>query len=331
MTGTNNSERESSVIHIQGLKKSYKDVKVLDGLNLSVKRGTMLALLGPNGAGKTTTVRILSTLLAPDEGEIFVNGFDVRKDAQNVRRNIGLTGQYAAVDEFLTGRENLVMMGRLYHLSKKDSGKRAGELLEQFDLVDAADRPVKTYSGGMRRRLDLAASLIVRPPVIFLDEPTTGLDPRSRLAMWGVIEGLMKEGATILLTTQYLEEADKLADIVAVLDHGKIIALGTVDELKAKVGNERIHITIDEKSDFKKAIKVLAHESMQANEADREISVSTDGSVRAVKEILDLLYNEGIEMDTMSVHKPTLDDVFIRLTGKEVEKKGIEEVILNSK
>lgn len=307
-----------NAIVVEGLRKSYGKVMVLDGLDLSIARGTMLALLGPNGAGKTTTVRILSTLLKPDAGIATVSGFDVVKDADEVRHRIGLTGQYAAVDEYLSGRENLVMMGRLYHLGKEKSKLRAEELLVQFELTDAADRPAKTYSGGMRRRLDLALSLVATPPIIFLDEPTTGLDPRSRLAMWAVIEKLKKDGATILLTTQYLEEADKLADQIAVLDHGKIIAMGTADELKAKVGNERIELVMETGDHFKKAEKILSRPGMQVNEPERSIHISTDGSVRAVKEILDLLSNEGVEIDSMSVHTPTLDDVFMQLTGHEV-------------
>ncbi len=310
-----------NAIEIRGLVKSYKKLQVLKGLDLSVQKGTMLALLGPNGAGKTTTVKILSTLLKPDQGEVRVNGLDVVADADGVRHSIGLTGQYAAVDEYLTGRENLVMMGRLYHLSKAAAQKRAQELLEQFDLVEAAERAAKTYSGGMRRRLDLAASLVATPPIVFLDEPTTGLDPRSRINMWGVIKGLMASGVTILLTTQYLEEADKLADRIAVLDQGKIIAEGTADTLKAGIGSERIEVVIEKPQDFESALKLLAGAGVQVDKEERSISVPIDGSVGAVKRVLDLLHDAKIEIDTMSVHKPTLDDVFLHLTGRGVETK----------
>ena len=228
-------DQENAIV-IENLTKSYKDLEVLKGINLSVEKGTMLALLGPNGAGKTTIVRILSTLLDYNEGNVMVNGFSVDTDAFKVRQSIGLTSQYAAVDEYLSGRENLEMMGRLYHLSSADSKRRADELLEQFDLVEASTRAVKSYSGGMKRRLDLAVSLIATPPILFLDEPTTGLDPRSRLAMWEVIKKLMENDVTILLTTQYLEEADQLANKIAVIDDGKVIAEGTSDELKKSVG-----------------------------------------------------------------------------------------------
>ncbi len=306
---------DTPIIEIKNLKKSFGKVAVLDGINLSVEKGTMLALLGPNGAGKTTTVRILSTLLMPDAGEALVNGFNVVSQADEVRHTIGLTGQYAALDELLTGRENLEMMGRLYHLGKEKSIERATELLVQFDLVEASGRAVKTYSGGMRRRLDLAASLVAAPPVIFLDEPTTGLDPRSRLTMWGVIEELKKKGVTILLTTQYLEEADKLADKIAVLDKGHIIAYGTAAELKSKVGNERTEIVIERVEDFAQARSLFTTEGVSAEEQRRSISIPSDGSVKAVKKILDTLAAESIEIDTMSVHKPTLDDVFLQLTG----------------
>lgn len=309
----------AAAIEVRGLKKSFKNVEVLKNLDLSVEKGAMLALLGPNGAGKTTTVRILTTLLKPDEGEVMVGGFDVEKEPQAVRSIIGLTGQFAAVDEYLTGRENLEMMGALYHLAPSERKERARSLLEKFDLVDAAERNAKTYSGGMRRRLDLALSLVASPPIIFLDEPTTGLDPRSRLTMWGVIEDLMEKGSTILLTTQYLEEADKLADRIAVLDQGKIIALGTADELKRRVGTERIEVIIERGSDFEKAAALFRNGDTDINREERSISISTDGSVREIKKVLDLFYEEGIEVDAMSVHKPTLDDVFMRLTGREVE------------
>lgn len=307
----------SAIISVKNLKKQFGDLVVLDGINLQVEKGTMLALLGPNGAGKTTTIRILSTLLKPDSGEVLVNGLDVVKDAGAVRSSIGLTGQYAAVDEYLTGYENLEMMGRLYHLSKADSKRRAQELLEQFDLVEASKRAVKTYSGGMRRRLDLAASLVATPPIIFLDEPTTGLDPRSRLAMWGVIEQLMAEGATILLTTQYLEEADKLADRIAVIDHGKVIAEGTSDELKSRVGKDRLELVIKGNSNFDTALTVVDGDSTKIDREERVISVATDGSVRHLKELLDKLEKANVGIESLSLHKPTLDDVFLHLTGHE--------------
>lgn len=305
----------NSVISIKNLNKSYGTVKVLEGINLEVEKGKMVALLGPNGAGKTTTIRILSTLLTPDSGDVKVAGFDVVEDANMVRSNIGLTGQYAAVDEYLSGRENLNMMGRLYHLSKADAARRAEELLVEFDLVDAANRIVKTYSGGMRRRLDLAASLIATPPIIFLDEPTTGLDPRSRLKIWEIISNLLKDGTTILLTTQYLEEADKLADKIAVLDQGKIIAFGTASELKSKVGSDRLEMTVSEESDFLKAAEIISAESGFVSEEGRVLNIPTNGSVQDIKRILDTMDQAGIKLETFSLHKPTLDDVFMKLTG----------------
>ena len=244
----------TDAIVIEQLTKSFKDLKVLEGINLVVPKGKIIALLGPNGAGKTTAIRILSTLLKPDGGRALIEGYDVVKDPKKVRSLIGLTGQYAAVDEYLNAKENLYMMGQLYHLDRGFIKKRMKELLEQFDLMEAAGRPVKTYSGGMRRRLDLALSLIATPPVLFLDEPTTGLDPHSRLLMWDIIKKLMERGTTILLTTQYLDEADKLADQIAVLDKGKIIAQGTPAELKARVGQERIEITINKKLQNKRKI-----------------------------------------------------------------------------
>lgn len=313
-----------NAIVVKGLKKSYDKLEVLKGVDLNVQRGKILALLGPNGAGKTTIVRILSTLLKPDSGEVIIGDADVVKDPDKVRSQIGLTGQYAAVDEYLSGMENLVMLGRLYHLSAETATKRAKELLQQFDLVDAADRIAKTYSGGMRRRLDLALSLIATPPIIFLDEPTTGLDPRSRLAMWGVIEGLVKQGATILLTTQYLDEADKLADRIAVIDHGKIIAEGTADELKSRVGKERLELTIAKDSDFASARNALGDKVLHANEEEHTIALATD-SVDHLKQILNQLTDAHIVVENLSLHKPTLDDVFLQFTGRQTETKDEEE------
>jgi ABC-2 type transport system ATP-binding protein len=307
-------------ISATGLKKSYGKLTVLDGVDLHVERGTIVALLGPNGAGKTTTVRILSTLLEADAGTVTIEGFDIKKQANDVRSVIGLTGQYAAVDEYLTGRENLHMMGRLYHLSKSDSKRRAEELLQQFDLIEAADRVAKTYSGGMRRRLDLAVSLIATPPVVFLDEPTTGLDPRSRLAMWGIIKQLVESGSTILLTTQYLEEADQLADRIMVIDGGKVIAEGTADELKAKVGNERIEFTLATNDDYKKALKVIDGSGVQTDEKRRTISVAHDGGVPGLRTLLEQLEAASIAVDGLSLHKPTLDDVFMHLTGHQASE-----------
>lgn len=304
----------------QGLKKSFGDLKVLDGIDLRVRRGSILALLGPNGAGKTTTVRILSTLLAADEGTATIEGYDIKEQAHEVRSIIGLTGQYAAVDEFLTGRENLRMIGRLYHLSKQDAIRRTEELLEQFDLMDAADRPSRTYSGGMRRRLDLAASLIGEPAIVFLDEPTTGLDPRSRLAMWEIIKNLTKQGSTILLTTQYLEEADLLANRIAVIDDGKVIAEGTANELKNRVGKERVEFSFQTASNFRKALASLQGESLQTDENQRTISLANDGGVSKLRELLKKLETAEVKVDGLSLRKPTLDDVFLKLTGREVSQ-----------
>lgn len=306
-------------IVVRGLRKSFKDVVVLDGIDLTVERGTILALLGPNGAGKTTTIRILSTLLPPDGGEAMVGGFDVSKNPKDVRRSIGLTGQYAAVDEYLTGRENLEMLGKLYHLSSADSKERANQLLEEFDLVEAADRIAKTYSGGMRRRLDLALSLVATPPILFLDEPTTGLDPRSRLAIWDRIERLSNEGTTILLTTQYLEEADKLADRIVVIDHGKVIAEGTSHELKSNIGNERLELILATDNDVTKTLNVLGNETIR--QEGRTLTIAVDGSVAHVKRILDILEGNTIKVETFLLHKPTLDDVFLQLTGHEATQE----------
>lgn len=309
-----------NAIVIEGLKKSFKKVDVLKDINLSVKRGSMTALLGPNGAGKTTIVKILSTLLRPDGGKVLVDGYDVVKKADDVRSVIGLTGQYAAVDEYLSGRENLLMMGRLYHLSKVDTARRTEELLEQFDLVKAADRASKTYSGGMRRRLDLALSLIATPPIIFLDEPTIGLDPRSRLGMWEVIKKLMANGTTILLTTQYLEEADQLADKIAVINEGSIVANGTANELKKDVGNDRIEFIIDAKSSFTKAVDaVKSGGDAVIDKKQRTISVASHGGTKELYDLLGRLQRANIDVESVSLHKPTLDDVFLKLTGKPTE------------
>lgn len=309
------------VVEVKNLRKSYGSNEVLKGVDLQVERGTMLALLGPNGAGKTTTVRILSTLLTFDGGTVEVEGFDVTKNADKVRSVIGLTGQSAAVDELLTGRENLVMMGRLYRLTDESAKARAQELLEQFDLVKAADRPAKTYSGGMRRRLDLAVSLIAAPPVIFLDEPTTGLDPRSRLAMWEVIKNLMASGTTILLTTQYLEEADQLADRIIVIDGGKVIANGTASELKSKVGKDRLELTFSSSKDLEKAKKTLGKIVVDSDEKELSATVIIKDTNIDVRKTLDSLAKEKATVASMTIHKPTLDDVFLSLTGEQKPAK----------
>ena len=285
----------------------------------------MLALLGPNGAGKTTTVRILSTLLGFDDGEVFVEGHDVKNDPDAVRGVIGLTGQSAAVDEMLTGRENLVMMGRLYHLTKTSARARADELLQEFDLMEAADRPLKTYSGGMRRRLDLAVSLIATPPVIFLDEPTTGLDPRSRIAMWNIIGRLKEAGATILLTTQYLEEADQLADNIIVIDGGKVIAEGSAKSLKSKVGKDRLELTFANNKDFKAATATLGTKDTDANDKTFVITIVIDDIQRDVQKVLDSLAKAKISIESLAIHKPTLDDVFLSLTGKQKKTEEAED------
>ena len=311
------------------LVKTYRngEVKALDDLSLDVEEGTVLGVLGPNGAGKTTTVRILATLLKPDSGSATVAGIDVIKHPDKVRELIGLSGQYAAVDETLTGWDNLVMFGRLYHLGKSASIKRAEELLERFSLTDSARRPIKTYSGGMRRRLDLAASLIVQPKVLFLDEPTTGLDPRGRQEMWQVIQELVKGGVTLLLTTQYLEEADQLADEIAVIDHGRVIARGTSDALKKQVGGERLEITV-ENSDIAKTQEIVSRISTSAIHTDvRTISAPvTTGSI-ALMDALRSLDEAKIHPLDIALKRPSLDDVFLSLTGHVAEDEVVAQPV----
>lgn len=309
-------------VEAKHLVKSYGKDEVLKGINLSVKKGTMVALLGPNGAGKTTTVRILSTLLSFDSGTVTIDGFDVVSDADKVRNVIGLTGQSAALDELLTGRENLVMMGRLYRLTPQSSKARAKELLEEFDLVKAADRTVKTYSGGMRRRLDLAVSLIAEPPVIFLDEPTTGLDPRSRLAMWEIIKKLLSHGTTILLTTQYLEEADQLADRIMVIDEGQVIAEGTSNQLKSKIGNDRLTLSFENEKVLSEANKLLGTKVVDVNSKENSLTLFIYDTDKDVRVALDQLSEAKLHVKSIDIYKPTLDDVFLSLTGKQkVTKK----------
>jgi ABC-2 type transport system ATP-binding protein len=308
----------------ENLVKTYNKgkVKALDGLSLDVEEGTVLSVLGPNGAGKTTTVRILATLLAPDSGSATVGGIDVIAHPEKVREVIGLSGQYAAVDETLTGWDNLVMFGRLYHLNKNAAIKRADELLERFSLTDSAKRPIKTYSGGMRRRLDLAASLIVQPKVLFLDEPTTGLDPRGRQEMWGVIEELVKGGVTLLLTTQYLEEADQLADDIVVIDHGKVIARGTSDTLKKEVGGERLEVVVAQ-GDIAKTLEIVARVSgnkASLDEGLRKISAPVSTGSNSLMEVLRSMDSEGIHALDVGLKRPSLDDVFMSLTGHAAEE-----------
>ncbi|TQK52219.1 ABC-2 type transport system ATP-binding protein [Streptomyces sp. SLBN-118] len=314
-------------IYAEGLVKTFGDVRALDGVDLDVPEGTVLGLLGPNGAGKTTAVRVLTTLLQPDSGTAVVAGTDVLKHPNEVRRCIGLSGQFAAVDEYLTGRENLQMVGQLYQMSSRDAKVRAGELLDRFNLADAADRPAKTYSGGMRRRLDLAAALVVSPPVMFMDEPTTGLDPRNRMQLWEVIEELVSGGTTLLLTTQYLEEADHLAHDICVIDHGKVIARGTADQLKAQTGGERVEVVVQHPDQITPAREVLlglGRGEVAIAEHTRKLTVPVTGGAKLLAEVIRELDTRGVEIDDIGLRRPTLDDVFISLTGHAAELQDEE-------
>ncbi|WP_084962828.1 ATP-binding cassette domain-containing protein [Thermoactinospora rubra] len=310
----------SPAILAEGLVKKYGDVVALDGVDLAVPEGTVFALLGPNGAGKTTTVRILTTLLRPDAGRATVAGFDVVAEADRLRARIGASGQYAAVDDHLTGAENLEMVGRLYHLGVRRSKQRARELLERFDLTEAADRPVRGYSGGMRRRLDLAGALVADPPVLFLDEPTTGLDPRARASLWDVVAELVAGGTTVLLTTQYLEEADRLAQTIAVVDHGRVIALGTADELKGQVGGDRVELTLSRPEDVdvaRRALAPVAAGETRADAATLRLTIPVSTGTAALTSALGLLAAERVAVRDAVLRRPTLDEVFLTLTGHQ--------------
>ena len=314
-------------IEAHNLVKTYQagknTVVALDDLSLSVPKGTVQALLGPNGAGKTTTVKVLTTLIRPDSGSAHIDGVDVLEHPERIRRMIGVSGQYAAVDENLTGFENLEMVGRLYHLSPAESKKRARELIEMFDLVEAADRVVKGFSGGMRRRIDLAGALVVNPPVLFLDEPTTGLDPRSRLALWDVIKKLVAEGTTVLLTTQYLEEADQLAHNIAVIGEGKVIAQGSGDELKLLVGGQRVEITVHDLDQVEQATKALARHvngEITAGADERTLIGPVENAAKTLQAVLKDLADSGVELNDAGMRRPTLDDVFLQLTGHKAEE-----------
>lgn len=307
-------------IWAEGLTKRFGDTRALAGVDLAVPTGSVLGLLGPNGAGKTTAVRVLATLLRPDAGRATVGGFDVLRDAHQVRQLVGLTGQYAAVDENLTGTENLLLIGRLLGQSRREARRRAGELLEDFGLPDAADRATKTYSGGMRRRLDLAASLVGRPRILFLDEPTTGLDPRARLELWDIVRGLVRSGSTVLLTTQYLDEADALADNIAVIDHGKVIATGTPDELKAKAGAQSLAVRADDPSDLPTVVSVVGELAKTEPEVDREVVTAPVTDPAILPAVVRRLDDAGVVVRTLTLRSASLNEVFLSLTGHPAEE-----------
>jgi daunorubicin resistance ABC transporter ATP-binding subunit len=309
-------------VHVEGVRKSFGATEALAGVDLEVGSGEIVGLLGPNGAGKTTLVRVLATLLPPDAGRATVFGLDVVDHAAAVRQRIGLTGQQAAVDEILTGRENLRLFGELFHLSVAEARRRADELLERFDLVDAADRPARTYSGGMRRRLDLASSLLVRPQLLFLDEPTTGLDPRSRNAIWEVTRELVAEGTTLLLTTQYLEEADQLADRIVVIDHGRIIAEGTGDDLKEQVGGQVVEVLLASRDDRHAALRALGGQAQPVGELRVQVGVDGEDALRRVSHVASALDGAGVSVRDLGLRRPTLDDVFLQLTGSPAPADG---------
>jgi ABC-2 type transport system ATP-binding protein len=320
--------RAAASVVVEDAHKRYGSVVALDGVSLEIPAGRVLGLLGPNGAGKTTLVRILTTLLAPDAGRARVAGYDVVREAAQLRQVIGLTGQYAAVDEQLTGRENLVMVSRLYGLSRRDARRRAAEVLERMALLDAADRPTKTYSGGMRRRLDLGASLVARPRVLFLDEPTTGLDPRSRIDLWDLIDELVGGGTTLLLTTQYLEEADRLADTIAVIDHGRLIAEGSADELKRKTGGDVLHLRTPDALDAERAAGLLVGLGSGSPGIDRsgEVTLAVEDGTAALVEAVRRIDGAGLALADLGLRRPTLDDVFLSLTGQPPEAAGDGEL-----
>ncbi len=312
----------TSVISVKNVKKYFGDVKALNGVSIEVEKGKIYGLLGPNGAGKTTLVRALATLLETDSGKIQINGLDVAANQDEVRRMIGLAGQFAAIDEFLTGRETLMMVARLYHVPKKEAKKRTEELLERLSLVDAADRPAKTYSGGMRRRLDLGASLVGKPDIIFMDEPTTGLDPRTRQELWEIIRELVDEGRTLLLTTQYLEEADALCDYISIIDRGKVVQEGTANQLKASLGRDvvEVHVASVDQEQAMSLMKTIAKSEPKVDEMTRSISIRAAKGTDTLLKVVAVFGEAKVKIRDISVHRPSLDDVFLAVTGKKGKK-----------